>query len=653
MPDVFLSYSRQDQPVARYFAEGLGREGLSVWWDQALNAGEAFDRVTEKALEDARAVVVLWSKRSVDSDWVRAEATRAQANHRLVPVEIEPCKRPIKFELTHTADLAGWNGNDADPRWRAFIEGLKRFTAPAGQLQSAAAAESTSRPAVPAQRPRSKAMARPWAIAAAAAVILVLGTGAWLLFRPVPAVGHATQVRLAGFQQLSADLPAGIPDAMRDEIIAAFANDGTIGVSTATSPPPGSGPAYVLGGTIRREDDKIKVIARLTNERSGANLWSDSLIYDAGQIPRIPRKVAVVAGNMVRCGLFAAATYPRALADPVMSDYLQYCQNNGLVEHQPTRALDFAHKVVAAAPDFSWGWSAVANASMLAAVADPTAADARAQRAEGLEAANKALQLDPTNSEALGDRSLMLDFADLAGREQLLRQALAARPQSCGCEHFVYGNLLREVGRFEEAIVQFRRATELNPLDADLQWGLADALLVTGRPAEARPHLDLARDLAKDADYAASLVLAEALLTGDLAGALGILRDPLYGLSKGESAALIAGFEALQSHDPQAKARAIRLLTGTRFGADGAVSSNLLAALGANEAALKAVSEAAADQVWSARSWLFYPTMAPALRDPGFPALAQRLGLMPYWETTHTRPDVCSAKDPPPFCRMI
>ncbi len=43
MADVFLSYSREDQAVARQFAEGFEHEGLSVWWDQTLNVGEAFD----------------------------------------------------------------------------------------------------------------------------------------------------------------------------------------------------------------------------------------------------------------------------------------------------------------------------------------------------------------------------------------------------------------------------------------------------------------------------------------------------------------------------------------------------------------------------------------------------------------------------------
>jgi hypothetical protein len=45
--------------------------------------------------------------------------------------------------------------------------------------------------------------------------------------------------------------------------------------------------------------------------------------------------------------------------------------------------------------------------------------------------------------------------------------------------------------------------------------------------------------------------------------------------------------------------------------------------------------------------------MASALSDPSFPAFAARVGLMRYWKTTHTKPDVCSASNPPPFCKMI
>jgi eukaryotic-like serine/threonine-protein kinase len=126
LPDIFVSYSREDQAVARRYAEGFESQGFSVWWDQALTPGEAFDQVTERALEESRAVVVLWSKTSVNSRWVRAEATQANANGQLMPVMIEPCRRPIMFELTHTADLSQWQGELDDPAWQTLVAGVRR-----------------------------------------------------------------------------------------------------------------------------------------------------------------------------------------------------------------------------------------------------------------------------------------------------------------------------------------------------------------------------------------------------------------------------------------------------------------------------------------------------------------------------------------------
>src|SRR5215207_410718 len=109
--DIFLSYNREDQITARHFAEGFEREGFTVWWDVTLKSGEDYDQATEHALRGAKAVVVLWSQKSVASRWVRSEATIALQSKTLVPVMIEPCQRPIMFELTQTAELGHWQGD--------------------------------------------------------------------------------------------------------------------------------------------------------------------------------------------------------------------------------------------------------------------------------------------------------------------------------------------------------------------------------------------------------------------------------------------------------------------------------------------------------------------------------------------------------------
>jgi TIR domain len=138
--DVFISYSHQDREVARRYADALSAVGLSVWWDDHLRSGEAFDERIEAALRAAKAVVVLWSKTSVASRWVRAEATLADRNKTLVPVMIEPCERPIMFELSHTSELGHWQGDAGDAAWHAFLGDVRRMVGATAPTQAALAA---------------------------------------------------------------------------------------------------------------------------------------------------------------------------------------------------------------------------------------------------------------------------------------------------------------------------------------------------------------------------------------------------------------------------------------------------------------------------------------------------------------------------------
>ncbi|WP_128891362.1 AAA family ATPase [Erythrobacter sp. HKB08] len=143
MAEIFISYNREDQAAAGLFARAFEAAGHSVWWDVALRAGQVYDEVTEQALRTARAVVVLWSPRSVNSRWVRAEATLAQRFGTFVPCTIEPCDRPIMFELTQTPDLSHWQGDASDPAWAAFLHHVREF------LNVGKAAQPASAPAQP------------------------------------------------------------------------------------------------------------------------------------------------------------------------------------------------------------------------------------------------------------------------------------------------------------------------------------------------------------------------------------------------------------------------------------------------------------------------------------------------------------------------
>lgn len=95
--DVFLSYSRRDEPRIRSLVAALESEGLGLWWDRRIGAGAEFDRVIEQRLASARCVLVVWSTDSIESEWVRTEAAEGLERGILVPVVLDDVQPPLAF----------------------------------------------------------------------------------------------------------------------------------------------------------------------------------------------------------------------------------------------------------------------------------------------------------------------------------------------------------------------------------------------------------------------------------------------------------------------------------------------------------------------------------------------------------------------------
>ncbi|HEY7740137.1 MAG TPA: toll/interleukin-1 receptor domain-containing protein, partial [Steroidobacteraceae bacterium] len=96
-PAVFLSYARADQDRAARLAAALEAGGFDVWWDALIEGGAAFAKSIEAALEKCDAVIVVWSRASVASDWVLDEAARGRDLRKLVPVSIDGTEPPLGF----------------------------------------------------------------------------------------------------------------------------------------------------------------------------------------------------------------------------------------------------------------------------------------------------------------------------------------------------------------------------------------------------------------------------------------------------------------------------------------------------------------------------------------------------------------------------
>jgi hypothetical protein len=135
MSDIFISYARADKEKAELLANAFSQKGWSVWWDREIPPGKSFDETIENALSSARCVVVLWSKTSVSSRWVKTEAAEGAERGILVPALIDNVKIPFEFKRIEAADLSDWQG---DSSHREFDQLMRTV---AGMMDGSAAVQ--------------------------------------------------------------------------------------------------------------------------------------------------------------------------------------------------------------------------------------------------------------------------------------------------------------------------------------------------------------------------------------------------------------------------------------------------------------------------------------------------------------------------------
>ena len=171
MADVFLSYARPDAAAAERITRELEKVGRSVWIDRELPAHRAYSDVIASELESAAAVLVLWSKASAESEWVRSEANRARELHKLIQARVDDARLPMPFDQIQCADLRKWRGGSVHAGWsqvRKSVEALTR-----------ASTENSSGRGI-ADAPISRRAALIGGVAAASAAA---AGGAWLWLR--------------------------------------------------------------------------------------------------------------------------------------------------------------------------------------------------------------------------------------------------------------------------------------------------------------------------------------------------------------------------------------------------------------------------------------------------------------------------------------
>jgi len=287
LADIFISYAHGDVATAGRFAESFEREGFSVWWDASLRSGDTFDATIEAALRSAKVVVVLWSANSVQSRWVRAEATLADRNKTLMPVMIELCERPIIFELTHAADLSHWNGDPNDAVWRSYLSGLRRFIEAGGPSPG-----STAENRQPITRVKETAAT-------------------------IGSPERLPSIAVLPFANLSGDKEQEyFSDGLAEDIINALAQISGLRVIARTSAfafkgqntdirriAETLGVASILEGSVRRSGNRIRVTAQLITATDGSHQWSERYDREVADVFAVQDEISAAISKALQVRL--------------------------------------------------------------------------------------------------------------------------------------------------------------------------------------------------------------------------------------------------------------------------------------------------------------------------------------------------------------
>lgn len=172
MADVFVSYKREERAITAKIVTALETAGYSVWWDNDLTPRTTWDEEIEREISSCKAVLVLWSPRSVaERTFVRREAGYALDHGKLVPAWIKHCDLPLRFRDVQTADLADWDcRNEAHSGWRRTLGWIADLV---GRMPSASS--PPSRPVVARQPSAAEPESRlPPPVASSARVLSTL-----------------------------------------------------------------------------------------------------------------------------------------------------------------------------------------------------------------------------------------------------------------------------------------------------------------------------------------------------------------------------------------------------------------------------------------------------------------------------------------------
>lgn len=268
------------------------------------------------------------------------------------------------------------------------------------------------------------------------------------------------------------------------------------------------GVEHILEGSVRKGANRIRITAQLIGAADGFHLWSERYDRELTDVfalqDEISASITAILKNKLMAGLEGGRSYV-----PNIAAYEAYLN---AVHHQWKRtspeSLEKSRECYELAAKLDPGFALPhVGLAMYYHIASSCVIDPRQGVVLGRQAAQRALELDPSLPEAHAWLAIFALWADFDWKEAQRRFdiAFSRQPVSPYLRHLYGYFYLRKVGRALEAVDQHRRALEQDPLNLIMRVGLAVALTAAGKDEEAL--VEARRILELDPDFVAAYTL--------------------------------------------------------------------------------------------------------------------------------------------------
>ncbi|HZZ87552.1 MAG TPA: TIR domain-containing protein, partial [Caulobacteraceae bacterium] len=376
MAEIFVSYARSSAAQAQRVADALRALGYQVWRDDEIPAHRAYTDVIQERLSLAKAVVVVWSADGANSEWVRSEADRARADRKLVQLTIDRSRLPMPFDQLQCADLTGWTGDLNASGWRQVISGVEALVAGA---ETASAMEP--QPAPPGAAPPPRKLS-----------ICVL-----------PFANMSGDPEQEYFSDgISEDIITDLSKVSALSVVArntAFTFKGQhVDVPQVATQ---LGVSHVLEGSVRKAGERVRITAQLIDGVAGRHIWAERFDRDFTDIFALQDEISQAVVEALRVRLQPEekdAILRRETASAEAYNVFLMAREHLMEGNAGDRRRDEAMArlcthALELDPNFAAAWVLLAQAQAAQRFYRGEAG------ADGLQAAARAIALDPTLAE--------------------------------------------------------------------------------------------------------------------------------------------------------------------------------------------------------------------------------------------------------------